>query len=194
MTRKINSAGLELIKAFEGLRLAAYLCPAKVWTVGWGSTGPHVKPGMTITLDEAETLLRSDLARFERAVDKAAPDASDNEFAAFVSLAFNIGIAGFNRSTALKRHLDGNKVGAANAILMWNKAGGVVLKGLVRRREAERALYLLPAKPAPEPPKPIEKPPETPVEAPVAPEATETPPEPQIAPLGCLAAVLGLFR
>ena len=142
--RRINKAGLELIKAFEGVRLKAYLCPAKVWTIGFGSTGPHVKPGMEITMEEAEALLRSDLSRFERGVEKAVEgvETSDNEFAAFVSLAFNIGLRGFEKSTALRRHLAGNKRGAADAILLWNKARGVVLKGLIRRREAERELYL----------------------------------------------------
>ena len=89
MTRRaINKEGLELIKSFEGCKLTSYLCPAKVWTVGFGSTGSHVKPGMTITKDQAEELLRSDLRRFEDAVAAAAPKATDNQFSAMVSLQY----------------------------------------------------------------------------------------------------------
>jgi lysozyme len=142
MTRRaINKEGLELIKQFEGCKLTAYLCPAKVWTIGYGSTGSHVKPGMTITQAEAEELLRSDLRRFEDAVANAAPDATDNQFSAMVSLAFNIGISALLRSTVLRQHKAGNHDAAADAFAMWNKAGGKVLAGLVRRRAAEEALY-----------------------------------------------------
>ena len=142
MTRRaINKEGLELIKSFEGLRLKAYRCSANVLTIGWGSTGPHVKEGMTITKDQAEELLRSDLRRFEDAVAAAAPKATDNQFSAMVSLAFNIGIGALQRSTVLRRHLAGDHAGAADAFLMWNKAAGRVLAGLTRRRESEAALY-----------------------------------------------------
>lgn len=142
MTRRaINKEGLELVKSFEGLKLTSYLCPAKVWTVGYGSTGSHVKPGMTITREQAEELLRSDLRRFEDAVAAAAPKATDNQFSAMVSLAFNIGIGALQRSTVLRRHLAGDHAGAADAFAMWNKAGGRVLAGLTRRRAAEAALY-----------------------------------------------------
>jgi lysozyme len=139
--RRINKAGLDLIKSFEGLELKAYLCPAKVWTIGYGSTGPHVKPGMVITEAEAERLLREDLERFEACVAKAAPGASDNEFAAMVSLAFNIGEDGFRKSTVLRKHLAGDHLGAASAFAMWVKGGGRTLPGLVRRRAAEAQLY-----------------------------------------------------
>jgi lysozyme len=144
MARKINAAGRELVKSFEGLRLDAYRCPAGILTVGFGSTGPHVKEGMTISLDEAETLLSADLARFERGVEAMTETVptSDDQFAALVSLAFNIGLGAFAGSTVLKRHKLGNRIGAANAFLMWNRAKGQVLKGLTRRREAERRLYL----------------------------------------------------
>lgn len=146
MARRINERGLDLVKSFEGLRLDAYRCAAGVLTIGWGSTGPHVKEGMTITLDEAETLLKSDLARFERGVDALLGPATSDQFSACVSLAFNIGLNAFAGSTVLKRHKKGNHAGAADAFMLWIKAKGNVLKGLVRRREAERKLYLgLPA-------------------------------------------------
>lgn len=140
--RSINKAGLDIIREFEGLRLKAYVCPAGVLTIGYGSTGSHVKPGMVITEAQADELLRSDLRRFEDAVATAAPKATDNQFSAMVSLAFNIGVAAFTRpSTVLRRHLAGDHAGAADAFAMWNKAGGKVLPGLVRRRAAEAALY-----------------------------------------------------
>ena len=142
MTRRaINKAGLDLVKEFEGCKLTAYLCPAKILTVGYGSTGPHVKPGMTITQAQADELLRSDLRRFEDYVAKVAPKATDNQFAAMVALAFNIGEAALGKSTVLRKHLAGDHKGAAEAFGMWVKAGGKTLPGLVRRRDAEAALY-----------------------------------------------------
>lgn len=141
--RKINDAGLELIKSFEGLRLKAYRCPANVWTVGYGHTRT-AKKGMVISEAEADELLLEDLETFERGVDEllGQTPTHPNEFAAMTSLAFNIGLAAFARSTVLKRHRNKNKVGAANAFLLWNRGGGQVLPGLMRRREAERSLYL----------------------------------------------------
>jgi lysozyme len=140
-TRQINAEGLALIKEFEGLELKAYLCPAKVWTIGYGSTGAHVKPGMVITEAEAEQLLRKDLARFERAVARACPIATGNQFSAMVSLAFNIGEAAFEKSTLARLHKAGDYRGAAEQFPRWNKAGGKVLAGLSRRRAREQALY-----------------------------------------------------
>ena len=139
--RRINAEGLALIKEFEGLELKAYLCPAKVWTIGYGSTGAHVKPGMVITEAEAERLLRKDLERFERAVAKTCPVATDNQFAAMVSLAFNVGEDRFARSTLAKLHNAKAYEGASDEFPKWNKAGGKVLAGLSRRRARERDLY-----------------------------------------------------
>lgn len=138
---KIGSKGLALIKRFEGLRLKAYLCPAKVWTIGYGSTGAHVKPGMEITEAQAEKLLLDDLARFEKAVSDAAPNASQDQFDAMVSLAFNIGIAGFQKSSVLRLHKAGRHSGAADSFALWVKANGKTLPGLVRRRADEAHLY-----------------------------------------------------
>lgn len=139
--RQINRAGLDLIKRWEGCKLTAYKCPAGIWTVGYGSTGPHVRPGMTITQDQADELLRSDLRRFEDGVAEAAPNANDDQFSAMVALAFNIGLAGFQKSTVLRKHLAGDHAAAAQAFALWNKAGGKVLRGLVNRRADEAALY-----------------------------------------------------
>lgn len=142
--RHINQEGLELIKVFEGCELKAYRDAVGVLTIGYGSTGGHVKAGMTITRVEAEQLLREDLQRFEVGVDQRLGDieVTDNQFSAMVSLAFNIGLANFSGSSVLRRILAGNVQGAADAFLMWNKAGGKELKGLTRRRAAERELFL----------------------------------------------------
>jgi lysozyme len=145
--RQINSAGLALLKEFEGLELRAYPDPGtggSPWTIGFGHTGPVVHPGLEISEAQAEGYLRADLAKFEAGVEKLIGDAPVNEnmFSACVSLAYNIGLAAFERSTVLKRIKLGNKMGAANAFLMWNRAGGRVMAGLMRRREAERKLFL----------------------------------------------------
>ena len=141
---QINDKGKALVKRFEGLRLEAYRCPAGVLTIGYGSTGPHVKTGMVITPGEAERLLDKDLSRFEVGVTAmlCSASTSSDEFSAMVCLAFNIGLGNFATSTLLKRHKLGNKIGAANAFLSWIFAGKQKLKGLMARREAEKALYL----------------------------------------------------
>lgn len=142
MTRRaINRDGLELIKSFEGCKLKAYICPAGVLTIGFGSTGSHVKPGMVITMDQAEELLRSDLRRFEDYVAAKCAPATDNQFSALVSFAFNVGEGALDKSTLRRMHLEGNYEAAAGQFARWNKAGGKVLPGLTRRREAEAALY-----------------------------------------------------
>lgn len=140
---KINERGRSLIKEFEGLRLQSYRDAVGIATIGYGSTGPHVRIPMEITTAQAEELLTKDLARFEAGVSAmlTGVQTSEDEFAALVALSFNIGLNAFAGSTVLRRHKQGNKIGAANAFPMWNKAGGRVLPGLMRRREAEAALY-----------------------------------------------------
>jgi lysozyme len=139
---RISQRGLELIKGFEGLRLKAYLCPAGVWTIGYGSTGTHVRAGMVISERDAEDLLRSDLRRFEQGVAKLAPECTQGQFDALVSFAFNLGLGALAKSTLLRKHKAGDHAGAAAEFRKWVMAGGVKLKGLVRRRAAERDLYL----------------------------------------------------
>lgn len=140
--RKIGLAGIALIKSFEGLELTAYRDAVGVLTIGYGSTGPHVKPGMKITEQEAEALLRKDLARFESAVDKlTGGNATQDQFDAMVSLAFNVGETNLAKSTLLKLHNAGDYVAAADQFARWNRAGGKVLNGLTRRRAAEANLY-----------------------------------------------------
>lgn len=139
---KISQRGLDLIKRFEGLKLTAYRCPAGVLTVGFGSTGPHVKHGMVITEAEAEALLRKDVARFEDGVNHIVGPCSQGQYDALVSFAFNLGLGALMSSTLLKRHKAGDFARAADELLRWNRAGGRVLPGLTRRRAAERQLYL----------------------------------------------------
>jgi len=146
----INKATIDLVKEFEGCKLTAYRDPIGVWTIGYGTTaraGLGIIPtgGMTITQAEADQLLADGLNKF---ADQIRPminaGLNDNQFGACVSLAYNIGAHAFSTSSALKHINAGDYDKAANAILLWNKAGGKVLKGLVRRREAERKLFLTP--------------------------------------------------
>lgn len=151
MPREINKAGYDLIKEFEGKELVSYLCPAGVWTIGYGHTGPDVREGIYISDKRALELLEKDLDWAEDTVTKVCPVTSDNEFAALVSLCFNIGAAGFTKSTVARLHNKGDKIGAAKAFGMWNKAtvGGELkpLLGLTRRRNREAELYLTPDTP-----------------------------------------------
>ena len=151
----INKATLDLIKQFEGLRLKAYKDPVGIWTIGYGTTaaagvGCVPKAGMVITEDQAEGYLLLALDKFAAQVrPKITAPINENEYGAFLSLAYNIGPGAFGKSSALRKFNAGDKAGAADAILMWNKAGGKVLKGLVNRRQAERALFLTPVTSAP---------------------------------------------
>lgn len=144
----INDASLDLIKRFEGLKLETYRDSVGVLTIGYGTTaaagvGIDPKPGMKITEAEAEEYLRRAVEKFAEDILPAIKvDVTDNEFGALVSLAYNIGPSAFKKSTVLRKLNAGDRQGAADAFLMWNKAGGKVLKGLQRRREAERALFL----------------------------------------------------
>lgn len=142
-----SSAGRAAIMQREGVVLTAYLDSVKVLTIGVGHTSaagpPTVKAGMKITRAEAEAILSRDLAIFEAAVNAAVKvPLNQNEFDALVSLAFNIGAGAFKKSTLVKRLNAGDRAGAANAFLMWNKAGGRTLQGLVNRRKAERLQFL----------------------------------------------------
>lgn len=147
--RRINGAGVAIIKHFEGLALKAYKCPAGVWTIGYGHTGPDVVPGLVITEARADALLAADLARFEAGVARLAPVTTDNQFSALVSFAFNVGLdedddtitEGLGDSTLLRKHNAGDYEGAAREFAKWNKANGVVLSGLDRRRAMEADLY-----------------------------------------------------
>lgn len=135
---------VELVKGFEGFSPKAYLCPAGVPTIGYGHTG-NVRPTDTITQPEAEALLKKDLEKFEAGVKKAVKvPLNENQLAALVSFAYNVGLGAFNNSTLLKQLNEGHYDLAADQLLRWTKAAGKELKGLVRRRAAERAVFLTP--------------------------------------------------
>ena len=142
MSRQINNAGLAIIKQFEGCELKAYKCPAGVWTIGYGSTGAHVTPGLKITQERAEELLMQDLVRFEKGVsDLVKVELTDNQFSALVSLAFNIGLKNFGGSTLVRLLNKADYDGAASNFKKWIYAAGQRMRGLLKRREAERALH-----------------------------------------------------
>ena len=150
----------DLIKAFEGCHNTPYLCPAKLWTIGYG----HVlypeqarlkadeRPAYPLRpehnrvwdADEIDALLQEDLQRFEAGVLRLCPAAADNDshFDAIVSFSFNVGLGNLQASTLRMKYNRGDFEGAADEFLKWRKSNGVVLRGLERRREAERALFL----------------------------------------------------
>ena len=137
-----SDKALELIRQFEGLRLAAYKCPAGIPTIGYGTT-KGVKMGMTITKDEADRLLSEDVQRLADHVNDLVKDPlNQSQFDALVSFVYNIGPYAFAKSTMLKLINQGLLDDAANQFVRWNKAGGEVLQGWTRRRIAERDLYL----------------------------------------------------
>jgi len=134
---KINDAGLELIKSFEGCRLVAYKCPADVWTIGYGHTA-GVYEGMVITQAQADNMLKSDMKKYEKYVtDNVKIPLNENQFSALVSFCYNCGVG--NLKTLVKNRTSAQ---IADAMILYNKASGKVLTGLVRRREAERKLFL----------------------------------------------------
>ena len=144
---EINKAGKDLIKRFEGCKLKAYKCPANVWTIGFGNTfyedGTKVKEGDVITQERADELfdiIISDFVRMTDALVKS--DVTENNFSALVSFTFNVGTGNLRKSTLLKKVNANPKDPSIRAEFMkWTRANNVVLKGLVRRREAEAKLY-----------------------------------------------------
>lgn len=154
MNMQISETGIQLIMSFEGLRLKAYDDGVGVWTIGYGNTR-GVQPGDVITEDEAENLLQDDLDDFERCVNQAVTvPINQHQFDALVSFAFNVGCGALRRSTLLRKLNDGGypTVAIADQFLRWNRGGGRVLRGLTRRREAERSLFLSEPEAQSEPP------------------------------------------
>jgi GH24 family phage-related lysozyme (muramidase) len=145
-----RAKAVKLLHAFEGCRLTAYPDPGtggSPWTIGYGSTtdeqGRSIQPGTTWTQERADARFEQDVERFAgkvRAVLGDAP-ATQNQFAALLSLAYNIGWTALRDSTLLKKHKAGDYAGAAKEFARWDKAGGRVLQGLTRRRAAEAELY-----------------------------------------------------
>ena len=141
----INAAGLALLKQFEGCRLEAYQDGGGVWTIGWGHTGPGVKPGLRWTQQRADAQLQADIAERAPAILAACKvEPNENQAAAMLSLAYNIGVGTFKTSSVVRLHNQRKFAEAANAFSMWKKDNGEVVAGLVRRRAAEAQLYLTP--------------------------------------------------
>lgn len=143
---KTNDAGIELIKSFEGLKLSTYLDIVGVPTIGFGSTGPDIKLGMTWTEQQCIDRLKKDLQKFEKAILAAVKvPMTSNEFAALVCWTYNVGSGAMSGSTLVKLlNKDTPKTEVADQFMRWNKAGGKEVAGLTRRRKAERELFLKP--------------------------------------------------
>lgn len=135
---KTNQKGIDLIKSFEGCSLVAYKCPANVWTIGYGHT-QGVTEGMSISQKQADQFLKEDLAKYERYVENTNLPLNENQFSALVSFTYNCGNGNLKKLVANRTLPE-----IAEAILLYRKANGVVLNGLVRRRKAERELFLMP--------------------------------------------------
>lgn len=135
---KISQVGIDLIKSFEGCVLTAYLCPSNVWTIGYGHT-TGVYQGQTITKEQAEQYLKEDIVKYENYVNNTGLSLNQNQFDALVSFTYNCGNGNLKKLIANRSLSE-----IAEAILLYNKSRGTVLKGLVRRREAERKLFLTP--------------------------------------------------
>lgn len=137
-----SEAGFALTKGFEGLKLQAYRDCAGIWTIGYGHTGPALLEGMTITEAEAELLLRSDLADAVGCVNRAVTATiAQPQFDAMVDFCFNAGRGNFLKSSLLRKVNFEDFAGAAVQFGLWVHAGGEVVAGLVRRRDAERQMF-----------------------------------------------------
>jgi lysozyme len=157
---KVSARLTELVKHHEGVRLRPYRCPALLWSVGVGHVidPAHIAVkyeerrnlpipdgwDRSLTMGEVDAILSQDLARFERGVARLCPASTGHQgqFDALVSFAFNVGLGNLQRSSIRMRYNRGDVEGAADAFLMWTKAAGKVLPGLVKRRNDERALFL----------------------------------------------------
>ena len=143
MVEPVNTACVDLVTHYEGCRLTAYQDSVGVWTIGYGHTGPEVKAGLSISQDQATSLLQQDLAMAAGGVDKVVTvPITPNQRGALTSFTYNLGIGNLKSSTLLKKLNAGDMPGAAAEFPRWNKAGGKVLPGLVKRRAAEQALFL----------------------------------------------------
>ena len=156
---KTSEKAISMVKHHEGVRLRPYRCPALLWTVGVGHVIDPTHIGVklearknlpiptgwdrALSMAEVDELLAADLARFEAGVERLCPSGLNQpRFDALVSFSFNVGLGNLQRSSIRMRHNRGDYAGAAEAFMMWTKAGGKELPGLVRRRVDERNLYL----------------------------------------------------
>ncbi len=139
--------GIPIIKKYEGLKLQAYICPAGIPTIGYGSTfyenGSKVVIGEKISIERADYLLMNTVLKFEQSVRGLVKSkVTDNQIGALTSFAFNVGVGNFKKSTLLKKVNANPADESIRADFMkWNKAGGKVLNGLTKRRAEEADLY-----------------------------------------------------
>lgn len=144
---KTSSLGVDIIKRFEGLRLHAYLCPANIVTIGYGTTshkGAPIRLGMVWTKEQAEDALLEDLESFENSVNKLAKAPINQQmFDALVSFAYNVGVGSLEKSTLLQKLNEKEYQDAASQFLRWNKVNGQPVRGLTLRRQAECNLFLV---------------------------------------------------
>jgi len=134
--------GLALTEQFEGCRLTSYQDQVGRWTIGYGHTGPEVCAGMTITLEQAQNLLAKDVSSAAAFVNRVVEvQLTQGEFDALVDFVFNLGVGTFERSTLLRVLNAGEFAAAAAQFALWDRAGGAVVAGLLRRRQAETALF-----------------------------------------------------
>jgi|TARA_B110000879_G_scaffold4415_1_gene5864 lysozyme len=138
---KTSKDGLQLIKDFEGLELSAYKCAAGVWTIGYGHI-KGVQEGMSISEARANEMLNEELTEYENYINKGVTvPLSQCQFDAMVSWVYNLGNGNLTSSTLLKVLNSGDYAGVPAQMLRWNKAGGKVLAGLTRRRQAEADMF-----------------------------------------------------
>lgn len=143
----LSESGKQLIKKYEGCILQAYLCPAKVWTIGYGNTyhsnGTPVKEGDKITKAQADEYFEIIVKKYVTTVNELVKsEINQNQFDAMVSLCYNIGGSNFHKSSVLKKvNLNPSDPSIADSFALWNRGGGKILKGLVNRRQAESDLY-----------------------------------------------------
>jgi|TARA_B100001939_G_C16930771_1_gene613832 lysozyme len=138
---EISKEGIALIKKFEGCELEAYQCSAGVWTIGYGHT-KTAEPGLVISQEHADYLLEGELKEYAEYVnDYVKVELNQSQFDALVSWTFNLGPTNLSSSTLLKRINAEDFADVPHQIKRWNKAGGKVLEGLIRRREAEALLF-----------------------------------------------------
>lgn len=146
---KLNKNGIELMHHFEGCKLTAYLCPANVATIGWGNTfyesGRKVKIGESISQERADRLFEWVAESFSVQVRQLVKvQLTENQFSALVCFAYNVGVNNLRSSTLIKKvNVNPNDTEIFTEFLKWNKGGGKVLTGLVKRRQAEANLYYL---------------------------------------------------
>jgi len=138
---KVSQECIDLVKFFEGFESKAYLCPASVWTIGYGRT-KNVQEGDMVNELQAERDLLEELEEFAKQVQNTVKiDLKQNEFDALTSWTYNLGVGNLQSSTLLKKLNSGDKNSVPSEMVRWNKAAGKVLAGLTRRREAEAKLW-----------------------------------------------------